>query len=91
MFLEAVMLGAVSNSLLALLRRERIEGEGGAHGICPHPCPPEGREMFDDVPVENLFPFNISNDFGEPVDLLHKILLICSHGNRDEVVYAGRG
>ena len=33
------MLGAAPNSLLALLWRERIEGEGGAHGICPHPRP----------------------------------------------------
>jgi hypothetical protein len=31
-----------SNNFLALLWRERIKGEGGAHGFCPHPHPLPG-------------------------------------------------
>jgi hypothetical protein len=38
-FFALVMLGAAPNNLLALLWRERIKGEGGALGFCPHPRP----------------------------------------------------
>jgi len=39
-----MMLGALQNDVLALLRRERIEGEGAAHEFYPHPTLSRERE-----------------------------------------------
>lgn len=46
----------VVTGLLALLWRERIEGEGGLHGIGPHPFPLPRRERETDDARSKIYP-----------------------------------